>query len=79
MDTPNKRPASNVTFVVQKEGLTVAWFTTDAEGNFKVSLPPGRYIVMRENAGKIGNWRFEADVAPAEMTKVQWTADTGMR
>src|SRR2546423_2036139 len=79
IDTPSKGPARNVTFVVKKEETTIASFTTDAEGNFKVSLPPGHYVVSRENAGKIGHWRFETDVAPAAMPKVQWTADSGMR
>jgi hypothetical protein len=54
--------------------------TTDAEGRFRVLLPPGHYTVLRDDPGaRIGRWRFEVDVKPGEMTSVRWTADTGMR
>jgi predicted ATP-dependent Lon-type protease len=64
---------------VKKENETVTSFTTDAQGGFRISLPPGHYIVVREDAGRIGHWRFEVDVVAGEMKKVQWTADSGMR
>jgi hypothetical protein len=79
-DGPSAAPAGNLEFAVKREDAKVAVFTTDAEGRFRVSLPPGHYTVMREDAGaKIGHWRFETDVKPGEMTKVQWTGDSGMR
>jgi hypothetical protein len=28
---------------------------------------------------RIGRWRFEADVVAGQTTKVNWTADSGMR
>jgi hypothetical protein len=60
--------------------VKVASLTTDAEGRFRLSLPPGHYIVTREDPGaKIGHWRFEADVKAGEMTSVRWTGDSGMR
>ena len=78
-DRPNIAPAGNVEFVVKKD-TTVATFTTDSEGAFRISLPPGHYVVTREGpATRIGHWRFEADVVAGQMTKVQWTADSGMR
>jgi hypothetical protein len=59
---------------------TVKTFTTDGEGRFQVALPPGHYVILREDAGaRIGRWHFEADVVAGEMTKVNWTADSGMR
>ena len=79
-DEPNVAPARNLEFVVKKGDATVASFTTDGEGGFRVSLPPGHYVVMREDAGAaIGHWRFEVDVVPGEMAKVAWTGDSGMR
>lgn len=80
INQPNSAPASNVTFVVMKADAKVTSLTTDPEGRFRVSLPPGHYIVLRDDPGaRIGHWRFEVDVKPGEMTSVRWTADSGMR
>jgi hypothetical protein len=79
-DRPNAAPARDVTFAVKRADVKVAAFTTDGEGRFRVALPPGRYIVFREDAGsRIGRWQFEAEVVAGEMIKVTWTADSGMR
>jgi hypothetical protein len=75
---PTRAPAGNVEFVVKTGETTAATFRTDADGNFKVALPPGHYIVTRET-GRIGRWHFEADVAAGQWTKVSWTGDSGMR
>ena len=45
---PESRPVANVTWTVQNEKGEVTSFTTDGEGRFRVSLPPGHYSVMRE-------------------------------
>jgi hypothetical protein len=79
-DGPSVAPVPNTQFVVKAGDATVATFTTDGEGRFQVALPPGHYVILREDAGaRIGRWRFEADVVAGEMTKVNWTADSGMR
>ena len=79
-DGPSIAPARNIEFVVKKGDARVASFTTDREGRFRVSLPPGHYIVMREDAGAaIGHWRFEVDVLSGEVAKVAWTGNSGMR
>ncbi|MEY2578978.1 MAG: hypothetical protein QOI49_1802 [Verrucomicrobiota bacterium] len=79
-DTPSRGPAGNVQFLVKAGEATVKTFSTDGEGRFQVALPPGHYVILREDAGaRIGRWRFEADVVAGEMTKVNWTADSGMR
>ena len=79
-DGPSVAPARNVQFVVKAGDATVKTFTTDGEGRFQVALPPGRYLILRDDAGaRIGRWRFEADVVAGEMTTVNWTADSGMR
>jgi hypothetical protein len=73
-------PVGNTQFVVKAGDATVKTFTTDGGGRFQVALPPGHYVVLREEAAPmVGRWRFEADVVAGQMTKVNWTADSGMR
>jgi hypothetical protein len=77
---PSVAPVGNAQFVVKAGDATVKTFTTDGEGTFQVALPPGHYVVLREGAApRVGRWRFEADVIAGQMTKVNWTADSGMR
>ena len=79
-DGPSAAPAADLKFVVKKEDATVASFTTDAEGRFHVSLPPGHYTVGREDPGaRIGHWHFEVEVVSGSIAKVNWTGDSGMR
>jgi hypothetical protein len=79
-DAPSKAPVANTAFIVQKGKEKVASFTTDSEGHFQVSLPPGHYIVSREDArAAIGRLRFEVEVVAGKMTRVDWTGDSGMR
>ena len=80
IDIPNVAPAGNVKFLVKKDDALVTSFTTDAEGHFRISLPPGQYTVLREGASaRVGRWRFDAEVKAGEVTTVRWTADSGMR
>jgi len=77
---PSIGPVRNTQFVVKAGDAIVKTFTTDGEGHFQVALSPGHYVVLREGAGAgIGRWRFEADVVAGQVTKVNWTADSGMR
>ena len=73
-------PVGNAQFVVKAGDPTVKTFRTDGEGRFQVALPPGHYVILREGAAsRVGRWRFEADVVAGQVTKVNWTADSGMR
>ena len=77
---PSVAPVGNAQFVVKAGDASVKTFRTDGEGRFQIALPPGHYIIEREGAApRIGRWRFEADVVAGQMTKVNWTADSGMR
>ena len=79
-DEPSVAPARELPFVVKAGETTVKTFTTDDEGRFQVALPPGHYVIQREGAApRIGRWRFEADVVTGQITKVNWSADSGMR
>ena len=79
-DGPSVAPVPNVQFLVKAGDATVKTFTTDGQGRFQVDLPPGHYVIAREGAlPRIGRWHFEAEVVAGKMTKVNWTADSGMR
>ena len=74
-------PLANATFVVENKNGDVTSFTTDDQGRFRTSLPPGHYKVSLRGR-KVGIGRFgpfEADVVSGEMTKVQWECDSGIR
>ena len=74
-------PLAHTTFIVQKGDATIASFTTDEKGVFRVSLPSGHYTVsVNSPARKIGHYGpFEVDIVEGQMTKVNWTCDSGMR
>lgn len=73
-------PVRDAQFAIKAGDATVKTFTTDGEGRFQVALPPGHYVIVKEGAAaRIGRWRFEADVVAGQVTKVNWTADSGMR
>ena len=70
---PSSAPVREMEFVVRKGEETVATFKTDTEGQFRVSIAPGRYTVSRANwKRRVGNYGpFEVDVVPGQMSKVQ--------
>ncbi len=69
----------NTQFIVKQGENKVASFKTDAQGHFRLTLPAGEYVVLREGAGTIGRWQFQVTVEPGKMASVHWTADSGMR
>ena len=79
-EEPSVAPVRNAKFTIKSGDTPVKTFTTDSDGHFQVALQPGHYVIMREGAPpRIGRWHFEADVVAGQMTKVKWTADSGMR
>ena len=80
-DSPPSRPLANAAFAVENEKGEVASFTTDAQGHFRASVPPGHYKVsMKGRKSSIGRFGpFEVDVVAGKMTKVQWECDSGIR
>ena len=80
-DSPGSIPLANAAFVVENEKSEVASFTTDDQGRFRISVPPGHYKVsIKGKTRGIGRFGpFEVDVAPGKMTKVQWECDSGIR
>ena len=79
-EEPSVAPVGNTQFVVKAGDAIIQTFTTDGQGHFQVALPPGHYMISREGAAPmVGRWSFETDVVAGQMTKVNWTADSGMR
>ena len=73
-------PVSNAQFAIKAGDATIKRFTTDGEDRFQVASPPGHYVIVREGVpAAVGRWRFETDVVAGQMTKVNLTADSGMR
>ena len=58
-------------------GEPVAETTTDAEGRFRVAVPPGAYVVTAE-AGMSCEF-IDAVVTAGEVTVVDVPCDTGIR
>jgi len=77
----SSRPLVNMPFVVSNDKGTVAEFTTDDQGRFKLLVAPGHYSVARKGPQKgIGRYGpFEVDVVAGQLTKVEWRCDSGMR
>ena len=81
-DAPSSGPLANASFVVKDEKDTVALeFTTDDQGHFRVSLPPGHYkVLLKGRKGGPGRFGpFDVDVVAGKMSKVQWECDSGIR
>jgi hypothetical protein len=78
---PDSKPLANTTFDVKKEGLTVASFTTDDQGRFRMPLPSGHYSISKKDwKSRVGYYGpFEVDIAAGQIKKVQWNCDTGMQ
>lgn len=80
-DSPGSRPLAHATFAVENEKGEVTSFTTDDQGQFRTSVPPGHYKVsMKGRKSTIGRFGpFEVDVVAGKMTNVQWQCDSGIR
>jgi len=80
-DEPASVPLANATFVVENNNGEVASFTTNDQGRFRASLPPGHYKVsLKGRKSSIGRFGpFEVDVTSGKMTEVKWECDSGIR
>ena len=78
---PDERPLGNTTFVVRRGEETVTDFTTDEQGHFRVSLPPGRYTISKKDwKSRVGFFGpFPVEVTTGQVTKVRWNCETGMQ
>jgi hypothetical protein len=70
------------TFEVRRGGKRVAGFSSDAQGRFSVSIPPGTYLIVPADDAPIMNPSAQAktvEVGPEGLTSVQLSFDTGIR
>ena len=81
IDAPDSKPLGNTAFVVNNQKGEVTSFTTDGQGQFRITLAPGHYTVsIKGRKSTIGHFGpFEADVVAGKMTNVQWKCDSGIR
>ncbi|MEO5722377.1 MAG: carboxypeptidase-like regulatory domain-containing protein [Chthoniobacterales bacterium] len=77
----SSKPLPNTAFIVRQGMEEVARFTTDAEGKYRVALPPGEYHVLaRDQKHKFGGWGpFPVEVAADKMTTKNLDCDSGLR
>jgi hypothetical protein len=69
-------------FEVRRAGARVATFTSDAEGKFRVSLPPGSYVIVPAADAPIMQPEIQTkdvQVGPEGLTSIQLLFDTGIR
>lgn len=77
---PNSTALADTAFIVTKGANTIASFTTDNQGRFRILLPEGHYtIALKAGRGAIGRRSLEVDVIAGKMKQVEWTYDSGMR
>ena len=78
---PDSKPLANTAFVVKKGDLTIASFTTDDQGRFRISLPSGHYSVSKKDwKSRVGFFGpFEVEIVAGQTKNVQWNCDTGMQ
>jgi hypothetical protein len=73
-------PLPAVAFAVMKGTEQAATFVTDAEGRFRLALPPGSYQAAPIGQPKIGHYGpFDFVVTEGKVTQVEWVCDSGMR
>ena len=79
-ESPDAAPLPNAKFSVTNGKKVVTTFTTNTDGQFQVSLKPGRYSVsLSENRFPKPCGPFEVTVEEGKMTHVEWRCDSGMR
>lgn len=78
---PDARPLAQTTFDVKQDNLTVASFTTDEQGRFRISLPPGHYRISKKDwKSRVGFFGpFAVEIAAGQVKQVHWNCETGMQ
>jgi hypothetical protein len=74
-------PLSDVAFEVKNDTGVVTSFTTATDGSFRVTVPPGHYLIRRVgNRPRLGGGgQFTVDVSPGSFAKVHFECDSGIR
>ncbi|HEX4629893.1 MAG TPA: hypothetical protein VH188_02925 [Chthoniobacterales bacterium] len=74
-------PMSDIAFEVTNDTGVVTSFKTGTDGSFRVSIPPGHYLIRRAGTTpKLGGCRqFTVDVSAGNFAKVHFECDSGIR
>jgi hypothetical protein len=77
----NVAPMAATAFLVETPAGKITTFTTDAQGKFKVELPPGKYTIRIQQPMMKGRGCSLADieVTAGSFKKVRLDCDSGMR
>jgi hypothetical protein len=77
---PNRKPYQAKITVLDLAGREVAVVNSDAEGKFRVLLPPGTYILRPESPGRYPRSSEQrVTVHPDSVSRVEIGYDSGMR
>jgi hypothetical protein len=77
---PNQRPYQARITVLNADGLELAVVESDAEGKFRIMLPPGIYLLRPESTGlypRASEQRVK--VSPNSVSQVDILYDSGLR
>ncbi len=76
----NSVPYEATVTVLDGQGNTVNTFTSDAQGNFRIALPPGPYTLRPESPARYPRASTRSVVvAPRTFTRVDIIYDSGRR
>jgi hypothetical protein len=75
---PCDEPAAHATFLLVRNGKSTR-VRTDARGNYRVRLAPGRYVISKPNWGPGGIRPASARVPYGRFARVNLFIDTGIR
>jgi hypothetical protein len=77
---PNMTPYQGKFEVLDPSGRAVTTFETDPNGNFRVALPPGRYVLRAQSSGPYPRASDQTViVSPKRYTQVHVIYDSGIR
>ena len=80
LGTTNLAPYEATVQVLDASGQPVTTFRSDAAGNFRVTLPPGQYVLRPQSPGLYPRASQQTVVvSPNGFTQVLITYDSGMR
>jgi hypothetical protein len=77
---PNLAPYQAKVEVLDPSGRTVTSFESEPSGNFRVALPPGKYVLRPQSSGAYPRVSEQTVVvSPKSFTQVQVIYDSGIR
>jgi hypothetical protein len=80
LGVPNSQPYQATIEVLDSTGRSVTTFQTDSDGNFRVPLTPGKYLLRPQSGGPYPRASEQTViVSPGNFTQVRINYDSGIR